>query len=184
MGGGGIVSLTEIIVSDIVPLRERGKNFGFLTTMWALGSLCGPLIGGGFTQEESWRWIFWINIPFCSPPWFVLIPLYLNLNHRTTSFLEKLRRVDRIGPALFVGSTMGLLIPITSGSVMYPWHHWRTLVVLVLGVAGLAGFVLYERFVAKEPLIRLRVFSTKTTVVNYLGTVINGMIVSLEVANS
>ncbi|KAG0640926.1 major facilitator superfamily domain-containing protein [Tuber brumale] len=175
VGGGGIISLTEIIVTDIVPLRERGKYFGFLSMMWALGSVGGPLIGGAFAQEASWRWIFWINLPFCGLG-FVLIPLFLNLNHRTTSFAEKLRRVDWLGSVLFVASMMSLLIPITWGGVMYPWDHWRTLVPLVLGVVGLAGFVLYERFVAKEPLIRLGVFATRTALVNYLGTIMHGMI--------
>ncbi|CAZ85142.1 unnamed protein product [Tuber melanosporum] len=175
VGGGGIISLTEIIVTDIVPLRERGKYFGFLSMMWALGSVGGPLVGGAFAQEASWRWIFWINLPFCGLG-FVLIPLFLNLNHRTTSFVEKLRRVDWLGSVLFVASMMSLLIPITWGGVMYPWDHWRTLVPLVLGVVGLAGFVLYEKFVAKEPLIRLGVFATRTALVNYLGTIMHGMI--------
>ncbi|PWW75666.1 MFS general substrate transporter [Tuber magnatum] len=175
IGGGGIISLTEIVVTDIVPLRERGKYFGFLSMMWALGSVSGPLIGGAFAQEASWRWIFWINLPFCVIG-FALIPLFLNLNHRTTSFLEKLKRVDWVGSVLFVVSMMSLLIPITWGGVMYPWDHWRTLVPLLLGVAGLAGFLLYERFVAKEPLIRLGVFSTRTALVNYLGTIMHGMI--------
>ncbi|CUS12084.1 unnamed protein product [Tuber aestivum] len=175
IGGGGIISLTEIIVTDIVPLRERGKYFGFLSMMWALGSVSGPLIGGAFAQEASWRWIFWINLPLCALG-FGLIPLFLNLNHRTTSFLEKLKRVDWVGSVLFVASMMSLLIPITWGGVMYPWDHWRTLVPLVLGIVGLAGFVLYERLVAKEPLIHLAVFSTRTALVNYLGTIMHGMI--------
>ncbi|KAG0138126.1 major facilitator superfamily domain-containing protein [Tuber indicum] len=175
VGGGGIISLTEIIVTDIVPLRERGKYFGFLSMMWALGSVGGPLVGGAFAQEVSWRWIFWINLPFCGLG-FVLIPLFLNLNHRTTSFVEKLRRVDWLGSVLFVASMMSLLIPITWGGVMYPWDHWRTLVPLVLGIVGIAGFVLYEKFVAKEPLIRLGVFTTRTALVNYLGTIMHGMI--------
>ena len=114
----------------------------------------------------------------------MLIPLFLNLNHRTTSFLEKLKRVDWVGSVLFVASMMSLLIPITWGGVMYPWDHWRTLVPLVLGVVGLVGFVLYEKFVAKEPLIRLGVFSTRTALVNYVGTVMHGMIVSLELDGS
>lgn len=114
----------------------------------------------------------------------MLIPLFLNLNHRTTSFLEKLKRVDWVGSVLFVASMMSLLIPITWGGVMYPWDHWRTLVPLVLGVVGLAGFMLYEKFVAKEPLIRLGVFSSRTALVNYLGTVMHGMIVSLELNDS
>lgn len=63
VGGGGLIALTEIIVTDIVPLRQRGKYFGFLSSMWALGSVCGPIMGGGFAENVSWRWILVSDIP-------------------------------------------------------------------------------------------------------------------------
>jgi MFS family permease len=63
IGGGGIITLTEIIVTDLVPLRERGKWFGFISMTWSLGSVTGPIIGGVFAQKVTWRWIFWINMP-------------------------------------------------------------------------------------------------------------------------
>lgn len=59
IGGGGVITLTEIIVTDLVPLRERGKWFSFISAMWALGTVLGPLLGGGFAQNVSWSWIFW-----------------------------------------------------------------------------------------------------------------------------
>jgi len=59
IGGGGVITLTEIIVTDLVPLRERGKWFSFISAMWALGTVVGPLLGGGFAQNVDWTWIFW-----------------------------------------------------------------------------------------------------------------------------
>lgn len=112
IGGGGIIVLTEIIVTDLVPLRQRGKWFGFVSMMWALGSVSGPLLGGGFSQNVSWRWIFWINLPFCGIA-FILIPLFLRLNQKTGSFLTKLRRVDWIGSFVFVASATAFLMPVT-----------------------------------------------------------------------
>jgi MFS family permease len=56
VGGGGILSLTELVVVDTVPLRERGKWFSFFGAMWSLGTVAGPLLGGGFSQNVSWRW--------------------------------------------------------------------------------------------------------------------------------
>jgi len=53
------MSLTEIIVTDMVPLRLRGQWFSFISAAWALGTVTGPLLGGGFSQNVSWRWIFW-----------------------------------------------------------------------------------------------------------------------------
>lgn len=57
VGGGGIISLTELVVVDTVPLRERGKWFSFFGAMWSLGTVAGPLLGGGFAQNVSWRWV-------------------------------------------------------------------------------------------------------------------------------
>jgi MFS family permease len=54
VGGGGIIALTEIIVTDIVPLRLRGQYFGILSAMWSVGSVAGPILGGGFSENVSW----------------------------------------------------------------------------------------------------------------------------------
>jgi MFS family permease len=54
IGGGGILALTEIIVTDIIPLRQRGKYFGVISAMWSVGSVVGPILGGGFSQNVSW----------------------------------------------------------------------------------------------------------------------------------
>ncbi|EFW17884.1 MFS multidrug transporter [Coccidioides posadasii str. Silveira] len=64
VGGGGLIALSEIIVTDLVPLRLRGQYFGILSAMWSVGSVTGPILGGGFSQDVSWRWIFYINFPF------------------------------------------------------------------------------------------------------------------------
>jgi MFS family permease len=63
IGGGGVITLTEILVTDLVPLRERGKWFNFISAMWALGTVLGPLLGGGFAQNVNWNWIFWSVLP-------------------------------------------------------------------------------------------------------------------------
>lgn len=74
----------------------------------------------------------------------------------------KLSRVDWIGAFVFIASTTSILIPITWGGVMYSWDHWRTLVPLILGSVGLIGFVAWEIYGAKDPLINLEVFMNRT----------------------
>lgn len=96
IGGGGIIALTEIIATDLVPLRERGKWFAFLSSMWALGTVTGPLLGGGFAQSGNWTWIFWINLPFIGVGTAMVIA-FLILTYQTSSFVAKLKRVDWIG---------------------------------------------------------------------------------------
>lgn len=54
IGGGGLIALTEIVVTDLVPLRLRGNWFGIISGMWALGSVSGPVIGGALAQNVTW----------------------------------------------------------------------------------------------------------------------------------
>lgn len=54
VGGGGVLALTEIVITDLVPLRYRGKYFGIMSAMWSLGSVTGPILGGGFAQSVTW----------------------------------------------------------------------------------------------------------------------------------
>ncbi|KAL8872187.1 MAG: hypothetical protein Q9174_002140 [Haloplaca sp. 1 TL-2023] len=175
IGGGGLIALTEIVVTDLVPLRLRGQWFGIISGMWALGSVSGPIIGGAFAENVNWRWIFWINLPFIGIA-FVLIPLFLKLAFKPSHWTAQLRRVDWFGSFIFIASTTSFLIPITWGGVSYPWTSWHTLVPLCLGIAGLITFVTYEEVVAAEPLIPPRIFKNTTSAVSYVTTVIHGMI--------
>ncbi|KAM3066501.1 hypothetical protein ACMFMG_011999 [Clarireedia jacksonii] len=62
IGGGGLMALTYVIVTDMVTLRDRGKWFSIISLQWAIGSVTGPVIGGAFTEKSTWRWIFWLNL--------------------------------------------------------------------------------------------------------------------------
>ena len=106
----------------------------------------------------------------------VLVPLTLVLAFKASSFLDKLKRVDWIGSVLFIGSTTSFLIPITWGGVSYAWDSWRVLVPLIIGIIGLAVFVVFEEYVANEPLIRLNVFKNRTAAASYFETTLHGMI--------
>ncbi|EEP77863.1 conserved hypothetical protein [Uncinocarpus reesii 1704] len=175
VGGGGLIALSEIIVTDLVPLRLRGQYFGILSAMWSVGSVTGPILGGGFAQDVSWRWIFYINFPFIGfGVAFVL--LFLKLNFIPSSLAAKLRRIDYIGTVIFVGSATSFLIPVTWGGVMYSWDSWRTLVPLIIGAVGLIAFFLYETYYAAEPMIPITIFATRTAIVSYIETVLHGLV--------
>ncbi|KAJ5124938.1 uncharacterized protein N7515_008763 [Penicillium bovifimosum] len=175
VGGGGIISLSEVIITDLIPLRWRGQYFGILSAMWSVGSVTGPILGGGFSENVSWRWIFYINFPFIGVGG-ILVILFLNLKLAPSSLTEKLRRIDYFGTVLFVGSMSSFLIPLSWGGVSYDWDSWRTLVPLCVGVAGLLIFGYYEYRFASDPIIPPRVFQNQTAVVSFIGSVLQGLI--------
>lgn len=175
IGGGGINSLFEILITDLVPLRQRGTYFGFQSLTWALGSVSGPIIGGAFAQSVTWRWLFWINLPFCGLG-FVALPICLRLQKRPGSVVSRLVRFDWTGAVLLTASITSFLMPVSWGGSLFPWSSWHTLVPLILGVFGIAGFITFELYVAEGPLIPLYIFRYRTALINYFGTLVQGII--------
>lgn len=113
-GGGGIIALTEIIVADLLPLRERGKYGGFLGAVWAIASVLGPPIGGAFATTGHWRWLFCksillpyqnrscetlneiaidINLPLSGVA-ATLVVLFLKLKRPPGSWQSKVQQID------------------------------------------------------------------------------------------
>ncbi|KAI9649271.1 hypothetical protein NHQ30_001841 [Ciborinia camelliae] len=176
IGGGGLVGLTYVLLADMVTLRERGKWMSVISLQWAIGSVIGPVIGGAFAEKLSWRWIFWLNIPFCVIS-AVGIPICLKLNIKEGSMWTKLKAFDWLGSFLFIASTTSILIPVTWGGVMYSWDSVHTLVPLLIGVGGLISFLLYSIFRKGDPLIRRSLFNSPTAIVAYFGTLVHGICV-------
>jgi MFS family permease len=112
VGGGGLVALTYVIVTDMVTLRERGKWMSVISLQWAIGSIIGPVIGGALAQWTTWRWIFWLNIPFCVIA-AIGVPFCLRLNTKEGSVWTRLKSFDWFGSFLFVAATTSFLIPLT-----------------------------------------------------------------------
>jgi MFS family permease len=119
-----LVALTYVVVSDMVTLRERGKWFSIISLQWAVGSVIGPVIGGAFSEKTTWRWIFWLNIPFCVIAG-LGIPVCLRLTLREGSVLKRLKQFDWFGSFIFVAATTSFLIPITWVSFPLLMGQWR-----------------------------------------------------------
>ncbi|KAF9895181.1 hypothetical protein FE257_000083 [Aspergillus nanangensis] len=175
IGGGGLAMLAEIVVTDLVPLRLRGNYYGILSAMYAMGSVLGPIVGGGFAQSVTWRWIFYINFPFIGVG-AILITFFFRLATPTGSLEDKLSRIDYVGTVLFIGSLSSFLIPLSWGGVMYDWDTWRTLAPLAIGAAGLSVFVVYERYVPEEPMIPQSVFQNRSAAIGFVSSGLQGMI--------
>lgn len=177
VGGGGINILIEIIVADLVPLRERPKYISYIFIAYTVAVILGPVIGGLFAEKVSWRWIFYINLPIAGVA-FILLALVLRVRYTKDSARNSLRRVDILGNALLVASVVSVLIALTWGGDQYPWSSWHTLVPLVLGLLGLISFLWVESTkLIPEPTMPFRLFANRTSLGAYALTFIHGMLV-------
>lgn len=182
VGGGGIIALTNVIFADIVPLRQRPRYWSLIQLTWAFGTMAGPLVGGLFAQHVSWRWVFYINFPFCALA-MIIIPFVFRLKTRRRVSGESVLRVDWLGGMLFCGSFTSFLIGLTWGGVQFPWGDFRTVLPLLVGVVGIATTMAWEYWGAREPFLRLALFSTRSQTVIYFCAVMQGLLVS-DVRNS
>ena len=63
LGGGGLMILSQAVIADVIPPRDRGRYMGIIGGVFAFSSVAGPLIGGWITEGPGWRWAFWLNLP-------------------------------------------------------------------------------------------------------------------------
>ncbi|RHZ50111.1 hypothetical protein Glove_505g7 [Diversispora epigaea] len=163
IGAGGFIGLTNIIIADIVSLKNRGKYMGLAGGVYAIGSILGPLLGGLFSDHLTWRWIFYINIPLGALITIFII-LLLNIPSPPGSLEEKLKRVDWLGTLLIAISTISFLLPLQYGGIEHSWNSPLVITLLILGVLGFVAFVYVETFISIEPIVPVKLFKDRTIV--------------------
>ncbi|KAI0446925.1 DNA repair protein RAD50 [Xylaria telfairii] len=137
IGAGGINMLIDMIICDLVPMRERGGFIGLLFLFVSLGATIGPFIGGILTDRVGWRWVFYINLPFGGVA-FILLILFLQVKwKKELSTWERLKRLDVVGNAILIGSTFAILWALTYGGTRYTWNQGNVLAPLIIGLSGL-----------------------------------------------
>ncbi|KAG6810458.1 hypothetical protein H0H92_011807 [Tricholoma furcatifolium] len=147
-GGGSIVSMAQIVISDIVSLRERGKYQGIIGGAVALGYTIGPVIGGALSQKVSWRWCFWIDLPVSFAAMCVVI------------FVLPLKPVQG------------------NGGVTFPWKSAVVLAPLCSGFVVIILFCIWEWKGAQLPIVPMYIFKHVTVTGVYITMFINQMTAS------
>ncbi|WP_200303144.1 MFS transporter [Streptomyces adelaidensis] len=161
LGAGGLMIGVQAIISDLVPSRARGRYLGLVGAAFGLASVAGPLLGGWFTDHLSWRWCFYVNVPFGLIT-LAVVTFALKLPKPTAR-----GRLDVLGTLLLAAASTCLVLLAGWGGTTYPWD---SRIVLGLGAGAALATVLFlvaERF-AVQPLIPLRLFKDSAFVVTGL----------------
>lgn len=152
LGGGGLIILSQAIIADVVPARQRGKYMGIMGAVFAVASVAGPLLGGWFTEGIGWRWTFWMNIPLGI---LALIATVLFL-HLPTGNRSK-PKIDGWGISLLAAATTCIVLVGSWGGRDFAWDSITILGLIAGAVITGVVFVLVERKVA-EPIMPLHLF--------------------------
>ncbi|KAI2830432.1 hypothetical protein CBS147320_5670 [Aspergillus niger] len=150
IGGGGMTTVVSILMSDIVPLRDRGVWQGVINIIYATGSGIGAPLGGILSDFIGWRWAFIAQVPLCILA-FIAVTVMLDLPAQEDSHWKtKLRRIDFPGAIVLVGAVFGFLLGLDRGSNV-SWTMPITIVSLSVSTALFALFIIIEVFYAAEP---------------------------------
>jgi EmrB/QacA subfamily drug resistance transporter len=160
-GGGGLIATAQSVIADVVPLRERGRYQSYISVVWAVASMLGPVIGGVLTEYLSWPWIFWINLPVG------LLALALVRSSLGALPVRPLppgaRRIDGVGALLLLAGLTALLIPITRVGQGTPWSDAGNLFGWAIALALLVVFVRQQRR-HPEAIVPMALFANRSVV--------------------
>lgn len=155
IGGGGLMVLAQAIIADVVSPRERARYQGYFGAVFGGASVAGPLLGGFFTDNLSWRYVFWINMPIG------LIALAVAAIAIPHVRAPMARRIDVTGTVLMVAGVSCLVLLTTWGGAEYAWGSPTILGLGATTVALVVALLLVERR-AVEPVLPLRLFADRT----------------------
>ncbi|KAJ7505632.1 cephamycin export protein cmcT [Mycena galericulata] len=180
IGGGGLSTVAQIIVSDVVSLRERGKYQGILGASVAISYGCGPVLGGLFVEHSTWRWIFWLTLPLTVLS-AAAVHFFMPLKTVEGDWKEKLRRIDFVGSLLILFASTLLVLSLTWASGSYEWQNSHVTATLVLGCVVSVAFVLWEWKFPPFPVIPMYIFKKKIVVGAGITQTINGFLTVVQV---
>ncbi len=166
LGGGGLFVVTIAVIGDIIPPRDRGRYQGFFGAVFGVSTVIGPLLGGFFVDNLSWRWIFYVNIPIG------LIALAVIATAFQTRTDQVKHTIDYLGAALLAGGLSAIVLYTSLGGTTYAWDSPPMIALIVGGVVLLVAFVFVEARAA-EPILPLEIFRNRVfSVTSAIGFII------------
>jgi EmrB/QacA subfamily drug resistance transporter len=169
LGAGGVMPIAVTLIGDIFTLEERGRMQGLFASVWGVSSLLGPALGGLITDLLSWRWVFYLNIPFGVAS-SVLLMIFLKEERR-----QREHRLDLLGTITLTLSITLLILGLLEGSDSWGWGDPRTVWCLIGSAVMLLLFFWQERR-APEPMLPLDLFRDPIIAVGSAGATVVGML--------
>ncbi|HMR33614.1 MAG TPA: MDR family MFS transporter [Geminicoccaceae bacterium] len=151
LGGGGLISLAQTIIGDVIAPRERGRYQAYIAAVFVGSSIAGPVLGGVISEHLHWSVIFWINLPLGLLAFWMTNGVLRRLPRH-----ERPHRLDLLGAVLMVGATVQFLLALSLGGVRLPWSSLPILA-LFAGSVLVWGLFVLRLSTAAEPLLPLSV---------------------------
>ena len=167
LGAGSLMTLGMTIVGELFGLEQRAKKQSYVSAVWGVASLLGPLLGGLLTDHLSWRWVFYINLPFGA------IAIVL-LRDALPEGQRRPHRLDYPGVLLFSVAVTALLIGIMEAGRVGRWTGLDVVLPLAVAMVALTAFVAVEQRTA-EPIVPLRLFRFRMVTAASLNGLLSGM---------
>ncbi len=175
LGAAALLPIAIAVVGDLFTPRERGKWQGVTGGVFGLSSIIGPAAGGWITQNASWRWVFYVNLPIGIVALLVLIFLMPSL--RTMNANKKVS-IDYLGAVLLIAGTVPLLLAFTWAGSQYAWLSLQILGLIGMALVFLVSFVFYETRLERikaEPILNPALFKNRSFTISVLMTMITSI---------
>jgi EmrB/QacA subfamily drug resistance transporter len=172
IGAAGLLPLSQAAIADLFSPRERGRYQGYISAVWSAAAIAGPLLGGVFADQLSWRWIFWINLPLGA------LALIAVIRTLPATFVARRHRIDYAGATVLSASVVAILLAISWGGAA---RSWTPTSLLIAGAAGLGAFGVIEHRVP-EPILPLSLFRLpEFSIASAAGVSLGGVLFAVEV---
>ena len=169
IGGGALMANSFAIIGDLFVPAERGRWQGLFAAVFGLASVIGPLLGGWLTDNASWRWVFYINLPVGAVA-LTMAAIYMP----AIAGRAKDRAIDFLGAGLLAVSLISLLLAVTWGGTQYAWGSSQIIGLFITAAVGTAAFLLAERH-AQEPILPLSLFRNRVFNVSMVAIMLSAM---------